>query len=368
MASKNWGIALAGVWLLAACGDSSNPSGPILGPGPDGSTDAPADDDAGQIGDGDDSKPPPSDKPSIPEEEDAAIDQPYDYHMEDVALTADLVIPKGVTVRVGPGVKFSASSSSIKVDVFGKLVVAGTAESPSSFLGKGSPKSWHGIVVQDGGSLTLEHVHIGGAQYGLFAMPGSAFSVDHAVIDTSFKAAVVQSNGRFTNSVFTAVPLFPAITDEVSIDDPNGCLTIMDASPTVMNCRFDGSGGLNDMIRIGGSSSPVFDHIYVHASHCGFHVSGGTNNSPRIKNSILEGLAYGIMAYTSKAIFEDSVFRRNSTDVGICSGATKENAPSLSGNFFEGGALKLDASCDRIGTKDIAPAAKANPSAGTSGL
>ena len=211
-------------------------------------------------------------------------------------------------------------------------------------------------------------MHIGGAQYGIFAMPGSAFSVDHWEIDTSFKAAVVESNGRFSNTVFTAVPLFPAVTEEVTIDDPNGCLTILDASPTVTNCRFDGSGGLNDMIRIGGASRPLFDHIYVHDSHCGFHVSGGTNNAPRIKDSVLEDLSYGIMAFTSKAIFEDSVFRRNATDVGLCSGATKANAPAMSGNFFEGGAPKLDASCDKIGTKDTSPAATANASAGPSGL
>ena len=45
-----------------------------------------------------------------------------------------------------------------------------------------------------------------------------------------------------------------------------------------------------------------------------------------------------------------------------------DNAPVLRNNFFEGGALLLDASCDRIGTKDSSPAALANPSAGPSGL
>lgn len=294
--------------------------------------------------------------------------QPYDYAMQSVQLTADLVIPAGTTVRVGPGVTFTASSG-VKVDVKGTLQVEGTSAAPVSFLGAGMPNSWHGIVVESGGNLTLSNVKIGGAQYGIFTMPGSTFSVDHAYIDTSFKAAVVESDGTITNSTFEAVALFPAITEAVSVDDPNGCLTIIDASPTVTNCRFDGSGGLNDMIRIGGNASPVFDHIYVHASHCGFHTNGGTNTSPHITNSVLENLAYGIMAYTTQPIIENSVFKTNTNDVGMCSGATAQNAPKLSNNFYtNGGAVLLDASCDKIGTVDSAPATVANASAGPSGL
>ena len=45
-------------------------------------------------------------------------------------------------------------------------------------------------MIESGGTLTLQHAQISGAKYGMFAMPGSTFSVDHALIDTSFKAAV----------------------------------------------------------------------------------------------------------------------------------------------------------------------------------
>jgi hypothetical protein len=168
--------------------------------------------------------------------------------------------------------------------------------------------------------------------------------------------------------VFKAELLFPALTENVSIDDPNGYLTIIDASPTVTNSRFEGSGGLNDMVRIGGNASPKFDHCYVNNSHCGFHTAGGTNTSARISNTIFENLSYGIMAYTTKPIVENSVFRKNSSDIGMCSGATAANAPGLMGNFYEAGSVSLDASCDKIGTKDASPAASANASAGPSGL
>lgn len=324
MSAKNWGVLAMGFWLLGACGDEDSVS--------NGSK------------------------------------LRSEYTMEAVSLTEDLVIPAGETVHVGPGVRFSAKSAGIKVTVKGTLVVEATEAAPSIFEGGGEPESWHGIVIESGGNLTLKHAQISGAKYGMFAEPGSSFSVDHAVIDTSFKAAVVEANGRFSHTTFRAVPLFPAVTEEVSIDDPNGCLTIIDASPTVTDCRFEGSGGLNDMVRIGGQSSPTFDHVYLEKSHCGFHMSGGVNTSPRITNAIFHELAYGIMAFAMKPIVEDSVFTANASDIGFCTGATADNVPVLRNNFFEGGEVLLDASCDRIGTRDSSPAAVANASAGPSGL
>jgi hypothetical protein len=277
------------------------------------------------------------------------------------------VIPKGKTVRVGPGTKFSAKAN-ITIDVQGTLVVEGSAASPASFTGKGEASSWHGIVVASGGSLSLDHANISGAQYGIHALAGSMFAVDHATFDTSFKGAVLESNGTVAHSVFKAEALFPAITEEVAIDDPNGYMTIMNASPTVTNCRFEGSGGLNDMVRIGGNASPKFDHCFVNNSHCGFHTNGGTNTSARISNTVFESLSYGVMAYTTKPIIENSVFRMNANDIGMCSGATTANTPGLMGNFYASGAVALDASCDKIGTKDPSPAGSAGASVGPSGL
>lgn len=328
MSSKKCGVVAAGLCVLSACGDSGG----------------------------------------NPESMGGGSLERTEYAMESVTLSEDLVIPEGQTVHVGPGVTFSAASKDIKIQVFGTLAVEGTEATPALFAGGTEPESWHGIVIESGGSLTLQHAQISGAKYGIFAMPGSTFSVDHAVFDTSFKAAVVESNGSFSHSTFKAVPLFPAVTEEVSVDDPNGCLTIIDASPTVSDCRFEGSGGLNDMIRVGGQSSPTFDHVYVEKSHCGFHMSGGVNTSPRITNTVFSELVYGIMAFKMKPIVENSVFRGNSADVGFCVEATADNAPQLQNNFFEDGELRLDATCDRIGTKDANPAASANAGAGPSGL
>ena len=292
----------------------------------------------------------------------------YDYQKQDVAVAKDLVIPAGKTVRVGPGVTFNAKTD-VKIQVLGTLIVEGSTDAPVSFLGAGEPRSWYGIVIESGGELLLSQAKIGGASYGLYAKPGSKFSVDHAVIGTSFKAAIIQSDGSFAHTLFNAsTPDSISLADDVSVDDPNGTLTIMDASPQVSDCEFNGSSGFTDMVRIGGKSSPTFDHVYLHGAHCGFHTFGGANTSPKITNAIFENLAYGIMAYTTKPIIEDSVFRSNSTDIGMCTDATADNVPMLKNNNYESGSASIDASCFRIGAAEPNPATTPNPKAGPSGL
>jgi hypothetical protein len=282
----------------------------------------------------------------------------FDYAGEAVVLDQDLVVTAGETVRVGPGTTFTAATG-VAVRVQGTLVVSGTSDAPVAFLGKAEvPRSWHGIVVAGSGSLMLEHARIGGATYGLYAEVGSRYDVNHAEIGTSFKAAVLFADGVIDHTKFHASgdPTFSPV-NEVAVDDVNGTLTIIDASPTVMNSSFDNSSPLVDMIRIGGTASPLFDHVSVTGAHCGFHTFGGINTEPTIRNSLLQGLSYGIMAYTAKPRVDGSNFVGNSADIGFCFGATADNAPTLTGNYYSAGMAAFDPSCFGIATADEAPAA-----------
>ena len=292
----------------------------------------------------------------------------FDYENEMVALDTDLVIASGQTLRVGPGVTFTAKAN-VKVQVDGMLLVEGTAAAPVRFLGAGMPRSWHGIVIGKGGYAGLTQVQIGGATYGIHALAGSDFKVSRAEIGTSFKAAVVQSNGSFDLTKFHASgdPTFSPV-NEVSIDDVNCTLTILDASPTVTNSKFDGSGALVDMVRVGGNSSPVFDHLYISDAHCAFHTNGGVNTKPRISNTVMERLAYGVMAYTTKPVMENNVFRGNAYDVGFCFEATADNAAELRTNYYQSGTAGIDPSCFQIGVDEPKPATTANAAAGPVGL
>jgi hypothetical protein len=296
----------------------------------------------------------------------------FDYADEIVHVDSNLVIPSGKTVRVGPGVTFIAAAN-VEIQVEGTFDVAGSDSAPVLFHGDevdgSTPNSWTGIEVESGGNLVVSHADVEGAQYGIHAMPGSTYKVDYAVFGTSFKPAVLESDGSFDHSTFNATtPPAIAITIDVTIDDPNGTMTILGASPTVKNSVFQGSSPFTDMIRVGGNSSPVFDHLHLTGAHCGFHIFGATNNSPHITHSIIENMSFGTMAFTSKPVFQNCNFQNNMNDVGYCYGATADNAPTLDGNYYLAGDASVDASCFQIGTKATATVTAAIEGAGPVGL
>jgi hypothetical protein len=292
----------------------------------------------------------------------------FAYEDEEVRVDSDLVVPAGSTGRIGPGVSFIADAN-VKILVQGKLVVDGTAASPARFAGSGTASSWYGIQVESGGELQLAHAEIREARYGIHAMPGSEFEVDYADIGGGFKAAVIESDGTFDHSHFAgSTPDSISFALEVSLDDPNGTMTIMNASPTVKNSQFDGASAVTDMVRVGGEAKPVFDHCLFQKAHCGFHNFGAVNNSPVVKNSIFRELSYGVMAFQTKPVFENSVFEGNTNDVGLCLGASADNAPVLTGNYYAGGSALVDAGCFQIGTADSAPASAPIEGAGPVGL
>ena len=90
-------------------------------------------------------------------------------------------------------------------------------------------------------------------------------------------------------------------------------------------------------------------------AHCAIHFFGAVNSAPRVTNSVFERLSYGVMAYTTAPVIENSAFIGNANDVGFCFGATEDNVPALQGNYYESGAPLVDPSCFVIGTTDASP-------------
>lgn len=292
----------------------------------------------------------------------------FSYENENVSLDADLVVPEGEVGRIGPGVTLTATTD-VAIRVEGTLIIAGTKDAPARLVGAGTVDSWQGVVVEAGGKIDFEHVEMREAKYGIHTLPGSSFRVDYANISGGFKAAIVESDGTFDHSFFAgAPPTSISFAAEVSIDDPNGTMTILAASPTITNSIFEGASAFTDMVRIGGESKPVFDHVLLRKAHCGFHNFGASNNSPVVKNSIFEDLSYGVMAFSTKPVFENNVFRRNQNDVGFCLGATADNAPVLEGNYYESGSPAIDPGCFQIGTAETSAATAPIAGAGPAGL
>jgi hypothetical protein len=293
----------------------------------------------------------------------------FDYNAQTVNLDADLVIPAGKTVRVGPGVTFNAAAK-VTIQVQGTLIVAGSDASPDHFMGTATgPNSWNGIVVAAGGSLQMQHAQVGGTTLGIHTLKGSTYDVDHVTFDTSFKNAVLESDGKIDHSRFIATtPPTISLAADVTIDDPNGTLTIIGASPTVTNSEFVGASALTDLVRIGGDSAPVFDHGMFKAAHCGFHIFGATTKFTTITNSVIDGMSYGVMAFTTKPKFASNVFKGNTSDGGFCYGATAATAPIFDGNYYASGAATFDASCVQAGATAVNTASATISGAGPVGL
>ena len=192
-------------------------------------------------------------------------------------------------MRVGPGVTFNAAPN-VTIQVQGTLIVTASAASPSSFMGTAAaPNSWKGIVVAAGGNLQMQRARVGGATLGIHTLKGSTYDIDYVTFDTSFKGAVLESDGKINHSRFLAtVPPTISVAADVTIDDPNGTLTIITASPTVTNSEFIGASMFTDLVRVGGNSAPVFDHDMFKAAHCGFHIFGATTSFTTITNSVIE--------------------------------------------------------------------------------
>jgi hypothetical protein len=364
MISKNRLVGILGLCLVGGCSSASDSAG---GDGGGASSSG-----GTQVGDGASGVAPGlasmTGTPDGGAPTSVASAQSCDTTMASTQLSADLVVPSGKTFCVGPGVTVTATAD-VTVQVEGVLIVEGTAASPAQFLGGGQPSSWHGIVVAAGGNLQLTYATIRDADYAIHALPGSDFNIDRADLGGSFKTAVLESSGKVDHTYFRATaPRTISFAAEVTIDDPNGTMTILSASPAVSNSAFIGASPVTDLIRIGGASAPVFDHLLVQNAHCGFHDFGATNNSPLVTNSIIEGLSYGVMAYTTKPMFENCVFQNNATDVGICTGATAANQPVLTGNYFASGKITVDTSCDQIGTTATSDATAMIPGAGPVGL
>ena len=298
-----------------------------------------------------------------------AVPEDSTTRQQTVRLDADLVIPAGTTVRVGPGVTFNAAPN-VTIQVQGTLIVTASAASPSSFMGTAAaPNSWKGIVVAAGGNLQMQRARVGGATLGIHTLKGSTYDIDYVTFDTSFKGAVLESDGKINHSRFLAtVPPTISVAADVTIDDPNGTLTIITASPTVTNSEFIGASMFTDLVRVGGNSAPIFDHDMFKAAHCGFHIFGATTSVTTITNSVIDGMSYGVMAFTTKPNFKNNVFKGNANDAGFCFGATSANKPIFDGNYYASGGAVFDASCVQAGTTATNTATAAIPGAGPVGL
>ena len=117
----------------------------------------------------------------------------------DVTLPTTRTVAAGQTLTICAGSMVTAADG-VSLTVAGTLQIQGTAASPVKLVGAtDAAGAWTGLVLDAGGQVTATYVEIHGADTAIAARPGSMYSFDHLVIDTSSQMLVLSSNGTIAH-------------------------------------------------------------------------------------------------------------------------------------------------------------------------
>jgi hypothetical protein len=261
-----------------------------------------------------------------------------------VTLSTTRTVAAGQTLTICAGsVVTSADGVSLTVD--GTLQIQGTAANPVKLVGATDVAgAWTGLVLDGGGHVTATYVEIHDADTAIAARPGSMYSFDHVVIDTSTQLLVLSSNGTIAHGTLRGLG-----------DSQYGTpVLINNASPQITNTSVtQGLFGGVDMIVVGGASSaPLFDHVEVADSHCAFHINQSTGAT--ITNSFIHHNAYGFMVIDSQSgHFNHNNWEDNEINIGTCEGGIVDE---VADNYFAGEAFG-DGTCTSLAVTGTTPAA-----------
>lgn len=252
-----------------------------------------------------------------------------------VTLAETRTVAAGQTLTICPGSTITAADT-VSLIVDGTLQVQGTAASPVKLSGAtDAAGAWTGLVLDAGAQVTATYLEIHDADTAIAARPGSQYSFDHLLIDTSSAMLVLSSNGTIAHGTLRGL-------GDGQSESP---VLINNASPQITNTSVT-QGLYNgvDMIVIGGSASaPLFDHVEVADSHCAFHISESTGLT--ISNSFVHHNAYGMMTFESQSgHLNHNNWEDNSIHIGTCvSGISDE----VAANYFDSAPFG-DGSCDSL--------------------
>jgi hypothetical protein len=257
-----------------------------------------------------------------------------------VPLAGSREVAAGKTLVICAGTAVTASAGA-SLTVRGKLLVQGTAARPVKLAGaEGGSHDWGGVIIEAGGEVSATYLELRNAQVALGARAGSAFTIDHLVIESSDALLALASTGSIAHGTLHGLADRQSSTP---VEISSGAPRITD---TVVN-----QGGYNsvDMIVVSGAeAAPVFDRLEVADSHCAFHFDSG--NGVTISNSSLHHNAYGLMVVGSvSGHVVHNNFQDNTVNIGACSGGSSE----VTDNYFAGPAF--DRSCARLMVTGASP-------------
>jgi parallel beta-helix repeat protein len=251
---------------------------------------------------------------------------------DNIVVTAAKTIAVGTTTAIcaGTTVTFPSGTS---LAVLGTLLIQGTADKPVKLVGTTAAQaSWNGVIVAAAGNLVANYVEIHGARTGVDARARSNFQIDHILVDTSAELISLASDGTIAHGAFHGLG-----------DQQQASPVLISGSPRITDTVIDKGeyGGIDIIVISGAASAPVFDHVEVADSHCGFHVNDGSGIT--ITNSNIHHNAFAMMLEGSQnSVFTHNNFQDNTFNLGSCAGATA-NAQQ---NYFAGS--PVDGSCTSL--------------------
>jgi hypothetical protein len=220
-------------------------------------------------------------------------------------ITAPVTIAAGATVTIAPGATIEADPG-VVITVKGTLTSTGGAEATIT-----SATTWAGLVVDQGGTLTLTNVDLTNTNSGAIAVNAGAAtaSYDDGTITASAAPFAVQAGAKLTTSHATVKGALGTSRIQGELDasyldyDANGNDGLTAESDTAVLSVEDSelhgiSGQTEDMIvSYLGAQTIHVAYTEIKNVHCAFHIERMSNLDVSYVNAT--GDSYGFMLYGS---------------------------------------------------------------------
>ncbi len=221
-------------------------------------------------------------------------------------ITGAVVIAPGVTVTIDAGASVTIADAAT-ITVAGTLKGTSTAAAHAKLTGA----AWGGIVVEQGGTLSLDGVDLQNAATALDAKGGvAAATYANGIITAATNPFTIAVGGKLTLDHSSVVgskgmsSVAGALTATHLDYDSNGSegIAATDASAvlTIDDSKFHGtsnSGG--DMIVANNAATLHISHSEISKCHCAFHFNAITSFDVSFMN--VHDDSYGFMMYGSSA-------------------------------------------------------------------
>ncbi len=121
-----------------------------------------------------------------------------------VTINDDILVPAGVTLTIKEGCTIYVKQKTLsrvspqfisektEIHILGSLLVNGTPEKRTVFLGK--QKEWAGIILRNGASLNMSYANIQGAETALYVLGGEA-ELNNVKFTGNRAGIIVQGSG-----------------------------------------------------------------------------------------------------------------------------------------------------------------------------